>query len=159
MSGCAFNPTPEQRELVEAMIGSGMLEDKICRVIKNPKTGKPITVKTLRKHFAAEITAAAVKVDALVDNWITKTILGRGDVKDERLRVQLAIAHAKYRRGRNEIVTTSGAPVGIWDVNEARQRNLEMIAQVSRRLRGDETGEPSEERDSFPPKPKHRRIG
>jgi len=34
MSGCAFNPTPEQRDWVDAMIGCGMLEDEICRLIK-----------------------------------------------------------------------------------------------------------------------------
>jgi len=144
MSGCAFNPTPEQRDWVEAMIGYGILEDEICRLIKNPKTGKPISLKTLRKYFAAEIAAGAVKADALVDNWIIKTILGRGEVKDERLRVQLAIAHAKYRMGRKETVKTSCAPVGLCDLEKARQRNFEMIDKVARRLRAREAGEPSE---------------
>jgi hypothetical protein len=105
MSRCTFNPTLEQRELVEAMIAGGASEAEICRLIKNPATGKPISKKMLRGHFPAEITAGAVKVGPLVKNWVVKTILGRGDIKDERLRVQLAICYAKTTMGQNEIVT------------------------------------------------------
>lgn len=144
MSGCAFNPTTEQRALVEAMIGCCESEAEICRLIKNPATGKPISKKMLHEHFPAEITAGAVKVGALVNNWIVKAILGRGDVKDERLRVQLAICYAKTLMGQNEIVTHGRGRVDPRDLAEARRRNLEMVVEVARRLQPKETGEPSE---------------
>ena len=53
----AFKPTAEQRESVELMISYGAPEVEICPLIKNPETGKPIEVETLRKHFASEIAA------------------------------------------------------------------------------------------------------
>ena len=84
MSRHPFNPTPEQREAVEAMIACGDSEAEICTRIINPATGKPISLKMLRKHFAAEIAPRPVKVDLLINNWMTNTILGRGDIKDER---------------------------------------------------------------------------
>ena len=51
----AFKPTAEQRESVELMISYGAPEAEICLLIKNPQTGKPIEVETLREHFASEI--------------------------------------------------------------------------------------------------------
>ena len=144
MSRCPFNPTPEQRDWVEAMIGYGVSEAEICTRIKNPATGKPISLKMLHEHFPAEIAAGAVKGDALINNWIVKTILGRGDVKDERLRVQLAISYAKYRIGPKETVMNDCKRFDPRDVAKARQRNIELVNQVARRLRARETGESSE---------------
>ena len=55
----AFKPTAEQRESVELMISYGAPEAEICLLIKNPETGKPIEVETLREHFASEIATGA----------------------------------------------------------------------------------------------------
>jgi len=52
MSRRAFKPTAEPRRIVEAMIGYGIPEAEIYLLIKNPETGKPIDLETLRKHFA-----------------------------------------------------------------------------------------------------------
>jgi hypothetical protein len=143
MSGCAFNPTTEQRALVEAMIGCGESEAEICRLIKNPATGKPISKKMLHEHFPAEITAGAVKVGPLVNNWIVKAILGRGDVKDERLRVQLAICYARTLMGQNEIVTHGRGRVDPRDLAEAERSLDEKLARLARRHQAGETGGPS----------------
>jgi hypothetical protein len=48
MSRPAFTPSSEQRGNVEAMIGYGITAAEICRLIKNPETGKAIDQKTLR---------------------------------------------------------------------------------------------------------------
>ena len=144
MSRHAFNPTPEQREAVEAMIACGDSEAEICTRIINPATGKPISLKMLRKHFAAEIAPRPVKVDLLINNWMTNTILGRGDIKDERLRVQLAMFWTKYRMGPKETVNTSSGPADLRELDKARQRNFEMIQEVAQRLQAIETGEPFE---------------
>ena len=59
MSRRAFQPTAEQRSNVEVLVGYGMPETEICRLVRNPETGQPIDPKTLRKHFKAEIAIGA----------------------------------------------------------------------------------------------------
>jgi len=100
MSRPAFKPTAEQRDWVEAMIGYGMPEAEIRLLIKHPQTGKPISLETLRKHFAEEIATGAVKLKALVGNRIMGWILGRdGGLQDDRARIRLAVLFARARMG------------------------------------------------------------
>ncbi len=73
-----FEPTAEQRVLVEAMTGYGIPQQDIVTLIINPKTGKPINEVTLRDHFRPEINrglaAANTKVvGALFKNATTPT--------------------------------------------------------------------------------------
>jgi len=53
--GDGFKPTDEQRAVVTTCAGYRMPEDEIARVVINPKTGQPISKKTLIKHFRAEL--------------------------------------------------------------------------------------------------------
>jgi hypothetical protein len=46
-----FTPSAEQRGNVEAMVGFGIPQTDIARLIKNPETGKPIDEKTLCKYL------------------------------------------------------------------------------------------------------------
>ena len=50
-----FTPTDEQRAMVKAAAGYRIPEDEICLVIINPRSKRPISGMTLRKHFADEI--------------------------------------------------------------------------------------------------------
>lgn len=134
MSRPVFVPTDEQRRTVEAMVGFGIPETDICQLVRQPKTGKPIDEKTLRKHFEVEIATGAVKVKSLVGNMIVNTILGRTqkviqqrggeDVEveiplglvDERARATLAVFFARTRMGWkdtvvNEHVGKDGGPI------------------------------------------------
>ena len=52
------------------MIGYGMPEAEISLLIKHPQTGEPISLETLRKHFAEEIATGAVKAKTLVSDHI-----------------------------------------------------------------------------------------
>jgi hypothetical protein len=100
MSRRTFKPTAEQRGWVEAMIGYGIPEAEIRLLIKHPQTGKPISLQTLRRHFAEEIATGAVKAKALIGDRIIAWILGRdGDLQDDRARVRLAILFARARMG------------------------------------------------------------
>jgi hypothetical protein len=72
MTRRAFNPTAEPRGNVEAMIGYGIAEADICLLIKNPETGKPIDLKTLRRHFAREIATGVTKLKSLAGNRIVR---------------------------------------------------------------------------------------
>ncbi len=61
----AFEPTPEQRIIVETSIAFGMPQEDICILIRGPN-GKPITRKTLAARFADEIKHGGVRADAAV---------------------------------------------------------------------------------------------
>src|ERR1700730_10235026 len=121
MSRRPFKPTAEQRGWVEAMIGYSMPEAEIRLLIKHPQTGEPISLETLRKHFAEEIATGAVKAKALVSDRIVSCILGRdGGLQDDRARARLAVLYAKSRMGwtvanRHQHV---GAPI---DAEDARR--------------------------------------
>jgi hypothetical protein len=112
MSRQSFEPTQEQRDVVEATIAFGIPEAQVAQLIKNRQTGKPISEHTLRKHFAAEIAIGATKLKSLVGTLIVNTILGRKNpatgvplgLTDERTRGQLAMFFAKTRMGWRETV-------------------------------------------------------
>ena len=57
----AFQPTEEERKLVEQMTACGIPQESQCRVVRNG-----IDAKTLRKHFKLEIATAATKANAKV---------------------------------------------------------------------------------------------
>ena len=101
----AFKPTAEQRESVELMISYGVPEAEICPLIKNPETGKPIEVETLREHFAREIATGATKLKSLPGNRIVAAIFGRdGGSTDELTRAKLLMLFAQHRMGWKEAV-------------------------------------------------------
>lgn len=54
-----FNPTEEQKKMVEQMSAVGIPQEGIARVIG-------IDPKTLRKHFRDELDTAAVKANAKI---------------------------------------------------------------------------------------------
>jgi hypothetical protein len=57
-----FNPTPEQRKVVEAMAGFGIPEEHIARIVGE----HGIDPKTLRKHFRTELDTGATRANAAV---------------------------------------------------------------------------------------------
>jgi hypothetical protein len=100
-----FEPTAEQRDNVGAMVGYGMPLAKICRLIRNPQTGKALSEPTLLKAFPTEIATGRATVEAMVGGFIVNTILGRkGGLKDERSRATLAIFFAKTQMDWKETV-------------------------------------------------------
>lgn len=54
------------------MVGYGMTYREICTLVKNPDTGKAISVNTLQKHFAAEIEEGAAYVKSRVIGNLVK---------------------------------------------------------------------------------------
>jgi hypothetical protein len=121
------------------MIGYGMPEAEIRLLIKHPQTGEPISLETLRKHFAEEIATGAVKAKALVSDRIVAWILGRdGDLQDDRARLKLAILFAKTRMGWT--VANRHQQVNPIDVEEARRSLHKKLARLVRGLNAGETG-------------------
>lgn len=65
-----FEPTPEQRKLVERLVAFGIPEPDICSFIPSPTTGKAIDPKTLRKHFRVELDSGLMKANVKVANML-----------------------------------------------------------------------------------------
>src|ERR1700757_3808536 len=79
-----FTPPAEQRDNVGAMVGYGMPLSKICRLIRNPQTGKPLSEPTLLKAFPQEIATGRSTVEAMVGGFHVNSILGpKGGITDE----------------------------------------------------------------------------
>lgn len=49
-----FRPTESQKAMVVGMVAAGFALPYVAQCIVNPDTNKPISVPTLRKHFAHE---------------------------------------------------------------------------------------------------------
>jgi hypothetical protein len=58
----ACYPTNEQRNVVERAAGFGLPQAYICQLIVSERTGKPISLETLGKHFRTELDSG--KADA-----------------------------------------------------------------------------------------------
>ena len=100
-------PNPEHRHIVRSLTGLGITQAHICRLVTNPQTGKPLDAKSLRKHFALEISIGAAELNLLVGRFILAMILGLPPpgtvaITDERARAKLAILFAKTRMGWSE---------------------------------------------------------
>jgi hypothetical protein len=101
----AFQPTDEQRRQVEAMIGFGIPEAEIARLVVNPQTNRPVDEKTLRLHFRSEIDTGQVKANAAVAQSLFRQAVGGN--------VTAAIFWLKTRMGWKETsaVEMSGGAV------------------------------------------------
>jgi hypothetical protein len=128
MTRRAFNPTAEQRGNVEAMIGYGIPDADICLLIKNPETGKPIDLKTLRRHFAREIATGVTKLKSLAGNRIVAAMLGRdGGLTDELTQAKLLMLFAETRMGWKETVADEHA-------NEDRRPFIIKVSKTDAKL-------------------------
>jgi hypothetical protein len=128
MTRRAFNPTAEQRGNVEAMIGYGIPDADICLLSKNPETGKPIDLKTLRSHFAREIATGVTKLKSLAGNRIVAAMLGRdGGLTDGLTQAKLLMLFAETRMGWKETVADEQA-------NEDRRPFIIKVSKTDAKL-------------------------
>ena len=67
----SFQPTPSQRQMVEAMAGCGIPETDIATVVG-------IAAKTLRKYFRAELDTGHIKANAKVAGNLYRIATGSG---------------------------------------------------------------------------------
>lgn len=65
-AGATFVPTDADRKRVQNASGLGIPNRMVAQFVINPETGRPITEKTLVKHFAKEIELGlALKSEAI----------------------------------------------------------------------------------------------
>ena len=66
-----FTPTAEQRDLVEQLAAFGIPQEDIVQFVKK-KDGTPVTEKTLRQYFRAELDSGGVKANVKVAKGLFK---------------------------------------------------------------------------------------
>ncbi len=104
----AFVPNPEQRHIVRTLDQAGHPAETYLPRGDKSETGKPLDAKSLRKHFALEITTGAVELNLIVGRFIIATMLGLPPppgtvaITDERARARLLILFAEARMGWRE---------------------------------------------------------
>jgi hypothetical protein len=64
--GPTFTPTDAQRRLVAQLIGLHVTWDEIRLLVIHPKTGEPITKKTLNRYFKRELTVGGAALKQLI---------------------------------------------------------------------------------------------
>jgi hypothetical protein len=168
-----FVPSPEQRNNVKVLVGLGMPQKQICRLVINRQTGKALDHKTLRKHFAHEIAIGTAEVHALMGKFMLATIFGTPPpagtvaIHNERVRGSLLQFYARTRLGWTETAVDRpkehvGRPIEDQDVEKMRQQLKEELDQVAQRLNAGKTGESSEgwgeKIISLQPRTRHRRM-
>lgn len=129
-----FEPTAEQRKLVETLVGFGVVHADICLLIINPHSGKPISPPTLRKAFRHELAVGAIKANAKVVESLFQQISKGG-----KGAVVAAIWWTKCRMGWRESVQVEVS--GKVKHTDARQRIADRLDEIARRTGGDAAGE------------------
>jgi hypothetical protein len=129
MRGGPFEPTRQQRDMVEALVGYGMPYLEICRLVLNPRTGRPIDTKTLMKAFRTELDVGAIKANAKVAESLFKQATG-GNVTAQ-------IWWTKCRMGWKEppaAVELSGRVDSTMEVLHARERVSRKLDNLAERI-------------------------
>ncbi|VVD29172.1 hypothetical protein [Paraburkholderia dioscoreae] len=71
MARPAFEPTKSDRQLVEQLVAFGIPVEEMVVFVCN-KAGKPISLPTLRKHFALELKQGRLKANVKVAQSLFK---------------------------------------------------------------------------------------
>ena len=139
-----FEATADQRNTVKIMSGLGVPQEKICLLVINRQTRKPISEPTLRRAFRREIDSGQTELTTLVGNMLVEAALGLppavGEpIKSDAARLDAAIFYlecqAGWRRGQLvENVAKEGGPSPHQvDVKLRLKDHLRRIREVSRR--------------------------
>lgn len=136
----AYEPTEPDRRIVESMASYGIDHHEICKVILNPRTGKPIAPKTLRRAFREELDTGMTKANAKVAESLFVQAVGapavlNGDgkvLREEQKRVPACgIFWAKTRMGWREpqVIQHSGA-IGSYDLSKLSDEQIKQIETI-----------------------------
>jgi hypothetical protein len=133
-----FEPTQDQRSQVKMMKALGIPEDRICKTITNPPTGKPVAPMTLARAFGPELASGATEVHALVGNFILCAILGKKPALGPHDRGDL------LRQNQDGLERDGGERAGQqgrqpFPVDDARQRLIDEVDRI--RARKEQEGE------------------
>lgn len=137
-----FEPTEDQRRQVEAFAAYGIPQEDMCKLLLNPRTGKPIDLKTLHKHFRVELDTGMVRANAKVAESLFRQAVGAAaqyDANGNLIRaeqtpvVSAGIFWAKARMGWkerdvHEFTGENGGPI---EVDDARSKLADRLARLA----------------------------
>src|SRR5262245_19667875 len=122
-----FEPTPEQRSIVQSMAGYGIPHEDIALVVINPRTGLPIDPKTLRLHFRVELDTGAVSANSKVVESLYTNATKNGNVTAQ---IWWTKARMRWREGI-EHSGVDGEAIEVRDVTN-RDRAKALLAVVAK---------------------------
>ena len=108
MARPAFQPTDEDRALVEQLAAFGIPVTSMTLFVKD-KAGKPISERTLRKHFAKELDQGELKANVKVAQTLFKKAIS-GDTTSMIFWLKTR-ARWKESPQRVELTGKDGGPV------------------------------------------------
>ncbi len=110
-SGEKFVPTSEHRAQIEALAAYGIPQTAMCSLIVNPRTGRPISESTLRKHFRDELESGLWKAVASVASCLYEMTTSPGPYQAAACQFFLK-TRARWREtDRMEVTGVDGAPI------------------------------------------------
>lgn len=134
-----FEPTAEERKLVEALSGYGIPQPQICALVRDG-----IGEDTLRKYFRAEVTRGIAKANAAVAKmsfqkcmqgdttmliWWEKTRMGMSD--KTIVKVETDEAEKQLRELSNDELRQVAAAVGILAAQSAHPGSGDDTTELS----------------------------
>lgn len=126
-----YHPSTKERERVAMLSGSGMSQLDICRCViwrPGPKSKpKPITINTLRKHFAVELATGKAESNAKVLGNLMKLT----ETSFQACRYWLANRAGWTNDALPEVIDSSDPDADV-DVYEAAKRVYFMLQRASR---------------------------
>ena len=101
----AFEPTQEQRELVNLLASMGVAQEDIAKVVK-------IGERTLRKYFKEELATATIKANAKVAGALFRMATDpKGGMKAVTAQIFWLKTRARWRETANlEVSGIDGSP-------------------------------------------------
>src|SRR6266446_1571667 len=110
-SGEKFTATDEHRAQVEALAAFGIPQTAMCRLVLNPRTGKPISVHTLERRFRDELELGLSKAIAAVASCLFELATNPGPSQPTAIIFWLR-TRARWRETeRIELSGVDGAPI------------------------------------------------
>ncbi|CAE6857058.1 hypothetical protein R75461_07770 [Paraburkholderia nemoris] len=124
-----FEPTDEQRQIVEHLAGLGIPQPDMCALVLDAR-GKPVCERTLRNHFARELAQGEVRANSRVAQSLLKKATG-GDTIAAIFWLKCR-ARWKETAQAVELTGAGGGPLRYHDMTDAE---LEAIVSKGRARR------------------------
>lgn len=126
-----FDPSIEQRRLVEAYASCQTKIEDIRQLIVNPNTGRPVAMKTLYDVFEEELNRGRARTNIKIGKFITE--VGTGVREASGPQIAAAIFYAKCHMGwrqtdRMEVTGANGAPLVV-GARESLQGKIDRLTQ------------------------------
>ena len=154
-----FEATADQRNTVKIMSGLGVPQEKICLLVINRQTRKPISEPTLRRAFRREIDSGQTELTTLVGNMLVEAALAdprpsgsrsKATRRDSTRRFFYLECQAGWRRGQLvENVAKEGGPSQ--HQVDVKLRLKDHLRRIRERLSAEQSALPPEEADKVIP--------